>query len=349
MLLKKYLETGCCGSIICGDLPPDYKDWLGKIYMVHINDEMTDSEILKALETNLANKKLLEEKAKENVEFFNKIADYKTGYDVLINKLGGEKKKLEIDTIVMGKRKYLFIELFKSNNEDRQKEYYKVLENNINNNDIDMIYVFIDNDDILKDINKNNKLKFINIDSRLTFKTCFEYIRDNIENDIICIISNADIYYDETLKKLDQLDMNNLVVSLLRYDVATDGTYKLHNNGSAGVTNDSQDCWILKTPIKVPSNTNFYFGRLGCDNRIAYEFYDAGYDLINCPMDIKSYHLHLVDYRNYDKSSVLKGTYLLLNVSKLEDIKGDYDKYYNFKSDDKVELNKIKNRKVKTI
>jgi len=380
ILLKKYLEAGCAGSIICGDLPPDYKDWLNKIYMVHINDEMTDGEIIKKMESELENKAALERNVKVNMGFFNKIASYQTGYEVLMEKLNKmigtsvngaysdkridakeidakeevikedvDKIKVERNDIGMGKKKQLFIELFKSSNADRQKEYYTVLEKNINNSEIEMINIFVDNIEFYIELetkyNGNNKLRFIKIDNRLTFKKCLEYIKNNVENDVICIISNADIYYDDTLKRLDSMDMNNLVVSLLRYDVAADGSNRLHNNnGNAGITCDSQDCWILKTPIRVPENCDFTFGLLGCDNRITFEFYEAGYNLINCPMDIKSYHLHLVNHKTYDKSSTVKGNYLLLDVVNLDKVRGDYDKYYKMILVNKNDINKVKSK-----
>lgn len=372
ILLKKYLEAGCAGSIVCGDLPPDYKDWMNKIYMVNINDEMSDDEIVKKIASELENKAALEMHTKTNEMFFNTVASYQTGYEVLMEKLNkmvgtndGEmlkgnveikkvgtkedvdENKIERNDIRMCKKKQLFIELFKSSNADRQKEYYTVLEKNINNSEIEMINIFVDNIEFYIELETkysgNNKLRFIKIDNRLTFKKCLEYIKNNVENDVICIISNADIYYDDTLKRLDTMDMNNLVVSLLRYDVATDGTSKLHNNnGNINTTNDSQDSWILKTPIRVPENCDFTFGLLGCDNRITFEFYDAGYNLINCPMDIKTHHLHLINHKTYDKSSTVKGNYLLLDVVNVDQVRGNYDKYYKIILVNKNDMNKVK-------
>ena len=91
-----------------------------------------------------------------------------------------------------------------------------------------------------------------------------------------------------------------------------------------------KDCWILQTPIRVPPDSDFYFGKPGCDNRIAYEFHNMNYDLINCPYDIKIYHLHQSDIRNYTNKDRLSGKYLLLNVCRLDEIANNYKNYYHF-------------------
>ena len=39
---------------------------------------------------------------------------------------------------------------------------------------------------------------------------------------------------------------------------------------------------------------------MGCDNRIAYIFYDNGYNVINNTTNIKTYHLHNTQIRDYN-------------------------------------------------
>ena len=49
-------------------------------------------------------------------------------------------------------------------------------------------------------------------------------------------------------------------------------------------------------PVKY---SDFNLGIPGCDNRIAWELYRAGYKLINPASKIKSYHYHPSDLHNY--------------------------------------------------
>ena len=54
LLLKKYLEVGFCGSLICGDIPNEYRE-LMKDEVIEITNQMSDSEILITIRDALAN------------------------------------------------------------------------------------------------------------------------------------------------------------------------------------------------------------------------------------------------------------------------------------------------------
>jgi hypothetical protein len=57
---------------------------------------------------------------------------------------------------------------------------------------------------------------------------------------------------------------------------------------------------------------DFEFGRPGCDNKIAYIFNVLGYEVINDPRFIKTYHYHREVARNYTCKDVLPQPYTLL-------------------------------------
>lgn len=368
VLLKKYLEAGCCGSIVCGDLPPDYEGWKEKVFIININDTMSDEEILKELENNLGEKSVLLENGKKNLEFYQNNFSYEKGYNTFmekVNNLGLELKSgiqevikknnnLILDSKI-NREKNLFLELFKSKNEERQKEYYKVLEKNLENNQFSKIHVFLEEKDLKQELLRKydkygDKLVFIDMEVRLTFKKCLEFIRDNIKNNVVCVIANADIYFDESLSKTDEINMNNLVISLLRFDVTEKGYAELHNNNDGrSLTNDAQDCWILKTPIRVPEKSEFYFGVNGCDNKILYEFYQTGYNLVNCPYDIKSYHQHLINYRSYNEEEAMGGGFLMLDVTHLDQHRNDFEKHYKFMVGKKEQIEDIRKKNQESI
>jgi len=102
VLLKKYLEVGCCNSIICGDLPPDYLTWKDEIDMVYLNDEMSEEDIIKTIQESLNDKESLLSQAKKNLDFFHTRSSYQTGYQNFIENINSMlyKKSNIVEKIV---------------------------------------------------------------------------------------------------------------------------------------------------------------------------------------------------------------------------------------------------------
>ena len=161
---------------------------------------------------------------------------------------------------------------------------------------------------------------------RQTFKSMFEYANLHCADSIV-IIANNDIYFDSTLKLLNEFNMTNQCLSLLRYDVQADGSpskifkYTSHDGargyGNGGSRADSQDSWIFKTPILIPSKSDFYFGIPGCDNRISYLLHKEGYTVSNPALDIKSHHIHMTGIRTYTRHDTVKRPYLCIEPTTL--------------------------------
>jgi hypothetical protein len=62
---------------------------------------------------------------------------------------------------------------------------------------------------------------------------------------------------------------------------------------------DLQDAWAFRAPLPPGLTLDFRMGVPGCDNRIAGEFHEAGYDVFNPWRDIRLYHLHRATSRAY--------------------------------------------------
>jgi hypothetical protein len=155
----------------------------------------------------------------------------------------------------------LFVNWYKPENLDRQKELLFCLVRNLSNDYINQIFL-IGSD--LPDIN-NIKLKLIS-SGRLTFSQLFRLMNKQIKDEnTISILSNADIYFDYSLKSLSNNNFHNSVYCLSRYDIINKNLdVKFINR------NDSQDSWIFQGKIKN-INIDFHLGIRGCDNRLAYE------------------------------------------------------------------------------
>ena len=125
----------------------------------------------------------------------------------------------------------------------------------------------------------------------------------------INIIANADIYFDNTIKKVLSIPQRH-VYALSRYD--TDG--KMFNRP------DSQDTWIFHGSIRSNiSMTNLTLGKPGIDNRLAYELLQAGYHVSNPSKSMTSWHMHSTNIREYSHLEVVPPPYAIVYPTTLEE------------------------------
>lgn len=202
---------------------------------------------------------------------------------------------------------------YKSKNEDRQKELDKCLLKNYENKNINKIYL-LNNE--LYDLNyKGNKIIQIIISKEknyiLKYNDAIEFINNNLKNKI-CILSNSDIYFDETLSKINNYNIKDNLFALLRYDEEEDGSKKIFTRHNIP-RDDSQDCWIFKSPLNVDiTKLNFSFRTLGCDSIFSTIVQDANINVSNPCYDIIITHIHKTDYRTYNADDRIHGKYCLI-------------------------------------
>jgi hypothetical protein len=93
----------------------------------------------------------------------------------------------------------LLIEFFESDNLDRNNEYVKCLEQNINNNNIDYIHIFNNKNKFINNLSQNNsKIISINYEKRMRYCDFMAYSNKNLTNEF-SVISNLDIIFDDTI------------------------------------------------------------------------------------------------------------------------------------------------------
>jgi len=202
----------------------------------------------------------------------------------------------------------LFTTYFKPESEDRQKELDYCLTQNLKNQYINKINIFLDQNTRSSDLYRffeeiddyiySNKLNFIKINRIPTYKDWIDY---SIKNNDISIFANADIYFDDSINKVYKyLEKPNSLMCLSRYE-DFDEHIVPHENPQW-----SQDSWI----INFSKENNFSFikeldvptGKYRCDNKVAYIFSVQGWDLYNPFYEIKSYHRHKSKKRTYDQA-----------------------------------------------
>jgi hypothetical protein len=177
---------------------------------------------------------------------------------------------------------------------DRQKELDFCLKKNIDNDLIDEILILNENDTLPLESKKIRQVKF----SRPKFKDFFNIINSITKKEDINILTNTDIFFNTSLSQINKLDLTNKVITLLRWE---------YNGGNPTIPikrGDCQDSWIWLGDVKPLDNSDFYLGKLGCDNRIAWEFKNVGYTLTNNCDLIHSIHVHETRKRNYTQTFV---------------------------------------------
>jgi hypothetical protein len=211
---------------------------------------------------------------------------------------------------------------YQTSNIHRNNEINKCLKYNFLNKNIKEIYLLNNEIYDLDFIEKNNKIKQIkisdNIDYKLKYNDAIDYINKNFKKNI-CILSNSDIYFDNTLSKINNKNINNSLFALLRYDEDKYGNKNIFTRHGLP-RDDSQDCWIFKSPLNVDlEKINFSFGTLGCDNIFATIVYNSGIKICNPCLDIVSIHVHNTEFRTYNVDNRIHGKYGLLKPCCLDE------------------------------
>ena len=188
--------------------------------------------------------------------------------------------------------------------EERQIEIDECLIHNLNNHLIDEIHLFIEQDydfDKFKSNPNFSKLVFVNSTERLSYKQAFEYSNRHCSSNDIILLANSDIYFNETLSKIDTYSFDQTFYGLTRHEITETGL-KLYERPSV-----SQDVWIWKPPIQIkniPDNIDYFtdgiqLGIWGCDNRILKIMKDSDYTIRNIGKDIQCIHNHKNDLRTW--------------------------------------------------
>lgn len=219
----------------------------------------------------------------------------------------------------------LLIEYYKPKNESRNSEYLFCIQQNILNDQIKKIYVFISDDSPFEIT--NSKVEVVKSNQRPTFHTLIDYCNQNLNGEL-CTIANTDIFFDESLKHLENFDFNNVFLALTRWDMLQENnSWKIryyefpwrHPQDTVLTSYFSQDAWMFKTPIKLDLRCDFLMGKPGCDNRISQILHENNYDVRNPSKLIIIKHLHLSGYRTYNNQEIVPGPYLLIKpTDKLE-------------------------------
>lgn len=208
----------------------------------------------------------------------------------------------------------LFMEYYLTKNEFRQKEIDFVLITNLQQKNLDHLYIIVHNkaeeakvnslSSILRESHTTPNIILIS-NPRPTYGELFRIINQYAREDDINILANSDIAFDETIAAVKRLRSNE-AVALSRYNLQE---YTLPLRGELeSETKWTQDVWIIRGKAPgILEKVDFTTGILRCDNRIAHILVEAGYKVFNPCHNICIYHAHKSAIRNYTQDDILPG------------------------------------------
>jgi hypothetical protein len=213
----------------------------------------------------------------------------------------------------------LYVPFFLSSELFRRAESVQALLLNLNNRFLSHVVLFPESESITHDtLFSHHKLQFATprMDRRYRFADVLAYVSERqARRAHIAIVANADIFFDETLSRVRDIEQwDRIVMALTRWDLHSD-------NGTTFFGEYwSQDAWLFGPwPIELynASAADYHFGVPGCDNRIAWDLWKSNYCVTNPSLDIRAVHFHTSNHRSYDDSHKLFKPYVFSAPRKL--------------------------------
>jgi len=208
----------------------------------------------------------------------------------------------------------LFINYYLDARPERQKEFDDCLRRNIESK-LFKLHILKERDVSLPSFAKGATQ--LECGQRPIYSDFFSCVTRFSGEDDINIISNSDIYFDDSARLAKPMGKDDFYC-LTRYNVCANGASIFYQSSL------SQDVWIFSGKPKAHMfRCDFTMGRPRCDGRLAFEARCCGYRVLNPSLSIRTHHLHLSGIRNYDykfRSDTLTGHILHLRPMRLEDI-----------------------------
>jgi hypothetical protein len=196
---------------------------------------------------------------------------------------------------------YLFSTYYQAKSPARQSEYdFCINKNKVA--DFDRIYLLVENEEDKELAWEEHGVEVINVGKRPTFKDFFDFFSSEEFRDSINVVANTDIFFlnmQQIDRNLHRLIRGKSCFALTRYD------YHLNRPSDLFDRPDSQDTWVFNGYEKLDQvkNIDFTMGLGGCDNRLAYELQQAGFEVLNPSKTIQTFHFHEVPLRTNADSS----------------------------------------------
>jgi hypothetical protein len=231
---------------------------------------------------------------------------------------------------------WMFTQFYKPKEKSREIEINETLKLNTDCDFVDKIVIFLEKEEHREDIRRLlakkprsalAKIRFVSLLHRLTYSDFFNYvISAEVPENTYVALTNADIYFDNSIANIWSISMDNRMLALLRYEHSDDGPMKARLFGPRP---DSQDTWIFSAASIKQRNWNtqqlekfnYQLGIPGCDNSFTTDMIREKFFTVNPAGTIRTYHYHSSRIRNYTQKDVLwRPIYIYITPSAITDL-----------------------------
>ncbi len=128
------------------------------------------------------------------------------------------------------------------------------------------------------------------VGGRLTFALALAFANTHLSNRIV-LLANADIFFDESLARLQGARLAPEVFTLLKW---MDGARYGRDEIVLNIRTDSQDAWVFQPPMNASMLplAGFVLGAAKCDNRMAEVFATNGHPVSNPAIALRAVEIH---------------------------------------------------------
>jgi len=139
----------------------------------------------------------------------------------------------------------LLVGFYRDRSSSRMAEVLECLRRNLENPRIEGVHVFVEDgvDTGEYPLLAEAKIRLVPHGQRLTFRALFDYANRELPGRRV-ILANNDIYFDDSLARLDGYDLTGKLLCLSRWDVQPGGGRRFFEQPW------SQDAWIFQAPIR---------------------------------------------------------------------------------------------------
>lgn len=196
------------------------------------------------------------------------------------------------------KQIHLFVSYYVDSNPTRAAEINACLQLNCQNRLFQKIIIINESTADIAGITPSERIVILHNPSRLRFCDFFAYANTFTQEDTINILINSDIVLGENFNAIALKPKQAFCIS--RHEFLGQGNYAVLVGGG------SHDCWIWRGHMSEAIGV-FFMGKFFCDGVLCNQMYEREYELKNPMLDLKIYHVHCTNIRNYSYHDRIHG------------------------------------------